>query len=50
MQYNKSTYIQDVPGEKVNILGGYSIGHSKQKTVCEHVSEIETFECKLQNC
>jgi hypothetical protein len=25
-------------GGKVNILGGRSIGHSKQKTLCEHVS------------
>ena len=24
-------YIQGVPGGKVNILGGHSIGHSKQK-------------------
>ena len=24
-------YIQDVPGGKVNFLGGHSIGHSKQK-------------------
>ena len=24
-------YIQGVPGGKVNIQGGYSIGHSKQK-------------------
>jgi hypothetical protein len=23
--------IQDIPGGKVNILGGHSIGHSKQK-------------------
>jgi hypothetical protein len=24
-------YIQNVPGGRVNILGGHSIGHSKQK-------------------
>jgi hypothetical protein len=35
--------IQGVPGEKVNILGGYSIGHSKQKTLYEHVSYSERF-------
>jgi hypothetical protein len=27
----KITHIQDVPGRKDNILGGHSIGHSKQK-------------------
>ena len=49
-------YIQGVPGGKVNILGGYVMGHSKQKTLYEHVSysltvsEIEPFECKPQNC
>jgi hypothetical protein len=41
-----------VPGRKVNILGGYSIGHSKQKSVytCvlfETVSEIELFHCTV---
>ena len=36
-------YIQGVPGGKVNILGGYSIGHSKQKTLYEHVSYSERF-------
>jgi hypothetical protein len=35
--------IQGVPGGKVNILGGYSIGHSKQKTLYEHVSYSERF-------
>jgi len=29
--------------KKVNILGGYSIGHSKQKTLYEHVSYCERF-------
>ena len=36
-------HIQGVPGGKVNILGGYSIGHSKQKTLYEHVSYSERF-------
>ena len=35
--------IQGVPGGKVNILGGHSIGHSKQKTLYEHVSYSEWF-------
>jgi hypothetical protein len=48
-------YIQGVPGGKVNILGGHSIGHSKQKTLYERVlfrmvSETELFDCKRQNC
>jgi len=30
--------IQDVPGGNVNIVGGHSIGHSKQKCLYEHVS------------
>jgi len=43
-------YIQGVPGGKVNILGGHSIGHSKQKCFYERVlfrtvSKIELFEC-----
>ena len=36
-------YIQGVPGGKVNILRGYSICHSKQKTLYEHVSYSERF-------
>jgi hypothetical protein len=32
-----------VPGGKDNILGGHSIGHSKQKTLYEHVSYSERF-------
>jgi hypothetical protein len=36
-------YIQSVPGGKDNILGGHSIGHSKQKTLYEHVSYSERF-------
>jgi hypothetical protein len=35
--------IQGVPGGKDNILGGHSIGHSKQKTLYEHVSYSERF-------
>ena len=30
-------------GGKVNILGGHSIGHSKQKCLYEHVSYSERF-------
>jgi hypothetical protein len=29
IKYIETGYIQGVPGGKVNILGGYSIGHSK---------------------
>jgi hypothetical protein len=36
-------YIQGVLGGKVNIMGGRSIGHSKQKTLYEHVSYSERF-------
>jgi hypothetical protein len=35
--------IQGVLGEKVNILGGHSIGHSKQRSVYVHVSYSERF-------
>jgi hypothetical protein len=35
--------LQNVPGGKVNILGGHSIGHSKQKIVYVHVSYSEPF-------
>jgi hypothetical protein len=38
-----NTTIQGVPGGKDNILGGHSIGHSKQKTLYEHVSYSERF-------
>jgi hypothetical protein len=31
-------HIQDVPGGKVGVLGGHSIGHSKQESVYVHVS------------
>jgi len=30
MQLTARVHIQNVPGEKVNILGVHSIGHSKQ--------------------
>jgi hypothetical protein len=35
--------IQGVTGEKVNILGGHSIGHSKQKSLYVRVSYSERF-------
>jgi hypothetical protein len=35
--------IQSALGGKVNILGGNSIGHSKRKTLYEHVSYSELF-------
>jgi hypothetical protein len=35
--------IQSVPGGKDIILGGHSIGHSKQKTLYERVSYSERF-------
>jgi hypothetical protein len=36
-------FIQDVQGGKVNILGGHTNGHSKQKALYEHVSYSERF-------
>jgi hypothetical protein len=45
--------IQCIPGGKVNIQGGHSIGHSKQKKcICtcvlfRKVSEIELFHCTV---
>ena len=41
--YCMQVHIQGVPGGKVNIPGGHSIGHSKQKCPCEHVSYSERF-------
>jgi len=38
-----SCCIQGVSGGKVNILGGHSIGHSKQKYLYEHMSNSERF-------
>jgi hypothetical protein len=37
------TDVLSVLGGKVNILGGHSIGHSKQKCVYVHVSYSERF-------
>jgi hypothetical protein len=34
---------QGVPRGKVNILGGHSMGHSKEKSLYEHVSYSERF-------
>jgi hypothetical protein len=34
---------EGVRGGKVNILGGHSIGHSKQKSVYVHMSCSENF-------
>jgi hypothetical protein len=40
----KYKYMQDVPGGKVSILWGHSIGHSKkEKGVYVHVSYSERF-------
>jgi hypothetical protein len=35
--------IQDVPGGKVNIQGGHSIGHSKQTSLYVHVTYSKRF-------
>jgi len=40
---NRRTNIQDVPGGMVNILGGHSISHSKQKYLYKHASYSERF-------
>jgi hypothetical protein len=40
---HKFNSIQNVPEGKVSILGGHSIGHSKQKSVYAHVSYSEQF-------
>jgi hypothetical protein len=42
--------MQDVTGGKVSIMGGHSIGHSKQKSVCvlfRTISEIQLFHCTV---
>jgi hypothetical protein len=36
-------YIQDVSVGKVNILGDYNIGHSKKRSLYEHVSYSKLF-------
>ena len=41
--YRQPIYILGVPGGKVNILEGHSIGHSKQKCLYEYVSYSERF-------
>jgi hypothetical protein len=38
-----SMIIQSVPGGNVNVLGGHSIGHSKQESVYVHVFYSERF-------
>jgi hypothetical protein len=38
-----TSYIQSVSRGKVNILGGYCIGHYKQKSLYEHLSFSELF-------
>jgi hypothetical protein len=42
-EYDILYYIQSVPGGEVNILGGHSIGNSKQESVYVHMS-YEYFE------
>jgi hypothetical protein len=48
-------HIQNVPRRNVNILGGHSIGHSKQKkcmrtcVLFRTVSEIELFHCTVRS-
>jgi hypothetical protein len=56
MQKNTNIHLQDNsklysdPGGKVNILGGRSIGHSKQKSVYGHVSYLtELFHYTVPN-
>ena len=46
-------YIQGVPGGKVNILGGHSIGHYKQKTymyMCPIPNGFRDRDISLYNC
>jgi hypothetical protein len=35
--------LQGIPTGEVNILGGHSIGHSREKTLYEHMSYSERF-------
>jgi hypothetical protein len=48
---SNNKFIQGVPGGKVSILGGLSIGHSKQNRVyiclIRTVSRIELFQCTV---
>jgi hypothetical protein len=39
-----SNRIQSVPGGKITIMGGHSIGHSKQNSLYVHVSYSERFQ------
>jgi len=39
----KIAYIPGVPGGNVNILGDYSLGNSKQRSVYVHVAYSERF-------
>jgi hypothetical protein len=43
MGTHTAVYTQSVPGGKVNIPGGHSIGNSNQKIVYVHVSYSERF-------
>jgi hypothetical protein len=43
LEHEGDLYIQDIPGGKVNILGGQRIGHSEQKIVYGHVSYSKRF-------
>jgi hypothetical protein len=44
------TVMQDFPGGNINILGGHSIGHSKQENICVHMSYSERFPRELFHC
>jgi hypothetical protein len=46
---SKTVIILDVPGGKVHILGGHSIGHSKQK-LYTYVLFRTVFTVHFQNC
>jgi hypothetical protein len=48
-KFVSTMHIQNVPGRKVNVLGGHSIGHSNQTSVYVHVSEIviPLYSCKI---
>ena len=52
LSIHKVKYIQAVPGGNVNILGGHTIGHSKQtsvyvRVIFQMVSEKELFHCTV---
>jgi hypothetical protein len=50
MVFLLSPNIEDVRGGKVNILGGHSISHSKQKCICACVLFRKVFEIELVHC